>query len=210
MKSRIAPEGSYELPLRLAGLIEHKIAPGLAGPELFDVADHIDLRHMPFAWTGGCPPLLEKSSLPWLVDKASAAQHRFEQIFKLDLVAVFFDTVAAAAGWKDENDNAQAQAVMNQLRALSEQTGAFVLAADHFGKDSSTGTRGASAKEAAADVVLATLGDRKDDGTVADTRLAIRKLRAGPSGLVLPFKGKVVSMGKSRSEVWNADARCSR
>jgi hypothetical protein len=130
-----------------------------------------------------------------LVALAERAQTHFAAEFGLDLGLICIDTVAAAAGWRDENDNAQAQLAMNVMRELSSRSGAFVMAVDHFGKDASTGTRGASAKEAAADVVLATLGDRKEDGSVEDTRLVVRKMRSGPSGLVLPFAKRQVPMG---------------
>ena len=43
-----------------------------------------------------------------------------------------------------------------------------MLAVDHFGKMVETGTRGTSAKEAAADVVLALLADRKINGTISN------------------------------------------
>ena len=51
-----------------------------------------------------------------------------------------------------------------------------------------TGTRGTSAKEAAADVVLALLADREIDGTISNTRMALRKLRGGKVGTETPFR----------------------
>jgi hypothetical protein len=84
---------------------------------------------------------------------------------------------------------------MNRLNALSRRTGAFVLAVDHFGKSVETGTRGSSAKEAAADVVLAILADRELSGTVSNTRMAVRKLRGGTTGGETPFNLRVVDLG---------------
>ncbi len=63
------------------------------------------------------------------------------------------------------------------MGALSRETGAFVLGVDHFGKVSETGTRGSSAKEAAADVVLAMLATRSEAGEISNTRMAVRKVR---------------------------------
>jgi hypothetical protein len=58
------------------------------------------------------------------------------------------------------------------------------------------GTRGNSAKEGHADTVLALLADpRQVNGTVTNTRLAIRKLRDGISGLELPFTPRLVPIG---------------
>jgi hypothetical protein len=84
---------------------------------------------------------------------------------------------------------------LNRLAALSRLTGAFVLAVDHFGKAVETGTRGTSAKEAAADVVLALLADREINGTISNTRMALRKLRGGKVGIETPFDLGVVDMG---------------
>jgi hypothetical protein len=58
----------------------------------------------------------------------------------------------------------------------------------HFGKNINLGTRGTSAKEASADLVLATLGDRELSGRVLHLRLAVRKCRGGASGQEFPFQ----------------------
>src|SRR5262249_57710576 len=78
---------------------------------------------------------------------------------------------------------------------LSAHAGALVLGLDHFGKAVETGTRGSSAKEGHADVVLAILADRELAGTVTNTRLAVRKLRDGTAGLELPFAAKSIEAG---------------
>jgi hypothetical protein len=97
---------------------------------------------------------------------------------------------------------------MNRLNELSRRTGAFVLAVDHFGKVAETGTRGTSAKEAAADVVLALLADRDIAGNVSHTRLAVRKLRGGATGAETPFDLRVVDLGDGATTCiieWKAD-----
>jgi hypothetical protein len=50
-------------------------------------------------------------------------------------------------------------------------------------------------KEANSDAVQAILGDRAMNGTVTNTRLAIRKLRDGPQGEEFAFFPKTVDMG---------------
>jgi hypothetical protein len=57
-----------------------------------------------------------------------------------------------------------------------------------------THTRGSSAKEAAADVALALLGEKAVSGEVANVRLAVRKNRAGPSGQEIPFAMRTVEI----------------
>ena len=68
----------------------------------------------------------------------------------------------------------------------------FVLGVDHFGKNLEAGTRGASSKEAAGDLVLACLGDKELSGSVINTRLAVRKNRGGQQGKEYPFTLRLV------------------
>jgi hypothetical protein len=64
----------------------------------------------------------------------------------------------------------------------------LALAIDHYGKQTETGIRGSSAKSAAADAILACLGERDNEGVVSNHRLAVTKLRNGPTGRVIPFE----------------------
>lgn len=198
----IAAEGAGDIPIRLAALSENKIAPAVAEQPELAFNDNgnplIDPKRLPFRWATSSPLLLDEKAgaLPKLVATAGTADDHFWEKHGLPLGLIVIDTMAAAAGWTDENDNAQAAKVMDVLRRLSDTSGALVLVIDHFGKDEQTGTRGASAKEAAADAVLAMLGKRESNGSVSNLRLAIRKLRGGPSGEEFPFEAKIVDMGK--------------
>ena len=113
----------------------------------------------------------------------------------MPLGLIVIDTIAACAGYTkagDENDAATGQAVMNVLKVAAQELNCFVLGVDHFGKNLDAGTRGASSKEASADVVLACLGDKQTSGTVVETRLAVRKNRGGRQGQEFPFALRVV------------------
>src|SRR6516164_5981995 len=88
--------------------------------------------------------------------------------------------------------NAVGQAIMNVLKAVAQELKCFVLGIDHFGKSLEAGTRGASSKEASADVVLACLGDKQLSGSVTNTRLAVRKHRGGKQGQEYPFTLRLV------------------
>ncbi|WP_281407359.1 AAA family ATPase [Methylobacterium sp. P1-11] len=83
---------------------------------------------MPFAWIDDCPRLLNTEAVAQLVAVAKAAEH-LRQVFDLPLAQIIVDTVAAAAGFGDENSAAEAQRVMNAMEALRRQTGEFVLGA---------------------------------------------------------------------------------
>jgi hypothetical protein len=107
------------------------------------------------------------------------------------------DTLITAAQHKEggDNDTAASQKVMQVMRSLSRRTGALVVGIDHFGKVVETGTRGSSAKEGASDTVIALLADRALNGTVKNTRIALRKQRDGVSGLEIPFSVRTIETG---------------
>jgi hypothetical protein len=86
---------------------------------------------------------------------------------------------------------------MTALRLMSQRTGALVVGIDHFGKVVETGTRGSSAKEGAADLVVALLADRELSGGVKNTRLAVRKQRDGVSGFEVPFTVRMMEPHRS-------------
>jgi hypothetical protein len=130
---------------------------------------------------------------------AALREADIERRFGKPLSLLWIDAIMTAASYDksgDDNDAAETQKVMNALSAIVRQTGAFVIGIDHFGKVIGTGTRGSSAKEGAVDTVLAALGSRDVNGTVTETRLALRKQRDGISGIELPFVAEVIETGR--------------
>ena len=178
--SLIAAEGAGEVRLRLDAVVRNKCG---------------NMERVPFRWYETTPPLLQKGAVETLIGMAQQADRSLREEFGLPLGLVVIDTVAACAGYiraGDENDPAAGQAVMNVLKALAQALSCFVLGVDHFGKDANAGTRGASSKEGAADLVLACLGDKSVGGSVSNTKLAVRKNRGGPQGQEFPFSLRVV------------------
>ena len=177
----IAAEGASEVRLRLDAVIRHKCG---------------NMQRAPFRWYEMTPLLLQKGATETLIAMARQADESLQAEFGLPLGLVVIDTVAACAGYAragDENDPAAAQAVMNVLKAIAQAIDGFALGVDHFGKDVSAGTRGASSKESAADVVLSCLGDKALSGSVTNTRLAVRKHRGGKQGQEHPFSLREVA-----------------
>jgi hypothetical protein len=152
---------------------------------------------LPFAWRGDCPALTDKNAVDVLCRIANEAAADLERKFGLPVTLIWVDTLITAASFAsgEDNDAAAAQKVMTALRITSQRTGALVVGIDHFGKVVETGTRGSSAKEGAADVVIALLADRELSGGVKNTRLALRKLRDGVSGFEIPFTVRIVETG---------------
>jgi hypothetical protein len=154
-----------------------------------------ELERAPFRWYEDAPLLLHKGSAEILIAMARQADDSLQQEFGLPLGLIIIDTVAACAGYAragDESDSATAQAVMNVLKLVAQTLGCFVLGVDHFGKNLEAGTRGASSKEGASDLVLACLGDKSISGNVTNTRLAVRKNRGGQQGREYPFTLRAV------------------
>jgi hypothetical protein len=182
----VAAEGAFQVPTRLQGLMEKK-------------SPNPQKKKIPFAWVDSCPSLLRPNGVKQIVADAKEVDAKMRQRFGVPLVMVVVDTVISAAGYTkagDENDAAIGSRVMRALEEISRQTGTFVFGVDHFGKSIETGTRGSSAKEDSADVVLSLLGDRQVSGRVTNTRLAVRKSRGGESGQEFPFTASVIDMGE--------------
>ena len=176
----IAAEGADEVRLRLDAVIRAKCS-GMA--------------RAPIRWYETAPMLLQKGSAETLIAMARQAEASLQQEFGLPLGLIVIDTIAACAGYAragDESDPSTGQAVMNVLKAVAQAIGCFVLGVDHFGKNLDAGTRGASSKEAAGDLVLACLGNKELSGSVTNTRLAVRKNRGGQQGKEHPYTLRMV------------------
>jgi AAA domain len=147
----------------------------------------------PFAYQErNVPCLKEASAFAQLTAYTNEAAAIMQERFGTGLALIVIDTLAASAGFADENAAAETQAVLNTLRRLADHTGAIVLAIDHFGKLVETGVRGSSAKMAAADAIIAILAPREISGRIPGRSAAIYKLRCGRSGDVFPFSLKEV------------------
>jgi AAA domain-containing protein len=190
----IAAEGQDEVRPRLQGVVRAKIQTALK--TLSESHPPIDRADLPFAWCEQSPRLatgeLALAELRDLVRKASDGLLRRTGI-PLGLIVI--DTLMSAAGFKDANDWAEAQRVMNLLRVVAREFGALVLVVDHFGKDENKGTAGAMNKEGAADAVLAALATKGTGGKVTNTRLALRKVRGGKQGVEIPYWTRTVPLG---------------
>jgi hypothetical protein len=179
----IALEGEGMLSSRLSAIAEHR---GVQGP-------------LPFAWRGDCPALTNGDAAGVLSAAIDEAYVHFDLKFNLPIAMIVIDTIITAAQYTTDgadNDAAVAQKIFATLRALSRLTGALVIGIDHFGKAAETGTRGSSAKEGAADAILALLAEREIGGAVRNTRFAVRKQRDGSSGLELPFNAKAIEVDR--------------
>ena len=179
----IAVEGREEVPIRLEALNQVKCGKA---------------ERLPFFCLDDIPRLLERGAADKIAADANAVAAEMQQRFGLPLALIIVDTVAAGAGYAksgDENDAAIAQHIMDTLARISKLTGAFVLAVDHFGKVVETGTRGSSAKESFADIVLALLGEKELGGGVKNPRMATRKRRGGANGEEFAFTAQLVAIG---------------
>jgi AAA domain len=147
-------------------------------------------QRRPFARQAAAVPcLMDKDALARLKALAAQAAVRMRADFDCDLALIVIDTLSAAAGFDDENSAGETQKVMTTTAALARETKALALLVDHYGKIVDTGVRGSSAKSASADAILACLGDRDQaTGETNNRRLAVAKLRAGPTGRIIPFE----------------------
>jgi hypothetical protein len=176
-------EGASGWPQRLDALSKH---------------DH-DNAKLPISFTSEPISLLDATSLAVVIETVKSTAEEIKRDRDLPLVLVIFDTLIGAAGFTkagDENDAVVNAKLMNALALIARETGTFVLGIDHFGKAIETGTRGSSAKEAAADVVLALIANKSITGEISGQRLAIRKRRDGQAGIEHSFAVDTVALGE--------------
>jgi AAA domain len=176
-------EGASGWPQRLDALSKH---------------DH-DNAKLPISFTSEPVSLLDATSLAAVVETVKSTAEEIKRDRDLPLVLVIFDTLIGAAGFTkagDENDAVVNAKLMNALALIARETGTFVLGIDHFGKAVETGTRGSSAKEASADIVLGLLANKSISGGISEQRLAIRKRRDGQAGIEHSFAVDTVELGE--------------
>src|SRR6516164_7022002 len=127
------------------------------------------MRRAPFRWYEAAPTLLGPNAAQMLIAMAQQAEASLQREFGLPLGLIVIDTVAASAGYGQqgaESDAAVASHIMRVFAQVATGCSCVVLGVDHFGKNVETGTRGSSAKEANAELVLACLGERELSGRV--------------------------------------------
>jgi AAA domain len=177
-----ALEGAGTLMARVAAIARQRQAPDA----------------LPFAWRDNCPQLTDRHTGPTLARYIQEADAFFQRSYGIPVVLVWFDTYIAAAGHAnsgDDSDTAATQKTYNTLRYIATNTQALIGVIDHFGKVIEAGTRGSSSKEGGADAILAALADRELNGSVTNTRIAIRKQRDGLSGFEIPFTPEKTEIG---------------
>lgn len=136
-----AAEGQGEVAIRLQISLENR-CPHMAEP-----------GKAPFTWlTPEKFPLklLDPASVKAFIVRAKAIAAEMKKRFGVPLALIEIDTVVATAGYQksgDEDDSVLGAQMIEALKEISAQTGAFVIGVDHFGKSAETGTRGTSAKE---------------------------------------------------------------
>jgi DNA polymerase len=192
----LAAEGGYEIRDRVNAAVQAK---------------HPDLAPAPITWRESCPILLADDAADQLIRIIQEASEGCLTRFKMPIGLVIIDVLTNAAGYAkagDENDPAIGARIMGALRRAAEACRCFVLPLDHFGKSIEAGTRGTSAKEGAADVIFACLGEREVSGTVVNTRLALRKVRSGPQGQEFPFRSRLVPIPERSDDAEGPETTC--
>jgi hypothetical protein len=179
----LTAEGSSTIASRFNAMIEHSLQ---GDPNI----------PMPFAHCyRDLPALLGGEAKHRIIRTGRAVDEDFRKQFDLPLGIIVIDTVAAMAGWTNEDDSAETSRLWSIFREISDELNALVMPVDHFGKSLDSGTRGSSAKEANSDAVIALLGERKQSGQIKNQRCALRKLRDGPQGEEFPFALNQVVVG---------------
>lgn len=145
----------------------------------------------PFYYTEGISRLLGKDAEVVLLRKIARLREKQRKCGDPEPVMLVIDTMAAGAGWTDENSSAEAQQVFSLLQRVARRENMLILLIDHTGKGGlERGTRGSSAKDAAADARLTV---EKDGEGIAIVTLA--KSRASANGKLGAYELVAVQIG---------------
>ena len=159
-------------------------------------AAEIDAKPLPFAWVDNVPDLSAAAGMVWLAEELESLIAKLQSDHGVRLGMVIIDTLGAAFSMKDENSNAEANAIIRDLRTITEKTGAVVVAVHHYGKSAETGLRGASAYRGGADAVLSVMANRSETtGEVSNRRIALAKSRVGEEGPISGFTLEEMKLG---------------
>lgn len=184
-------------------------APGTIGPRLEALRLYklggADASTLPIAWADlddvGRPPDLAArvATVVAAIDECIAdAALQMQERFGLRLGAVIVDTVGAAFGVPDSDDEA-AKLVVGALGVISRRAELLVVPVCHFGKDDRSGIAGSYYWTAGADVVVAVTGDISETtGDVKNRRIAITKNKLDEQGPISAFELQSVNLGLDR------------
>ena len=152
---------------------------------------------LPVGWLGSIPDLSNPAEIRKMIVRLRAVDQKMRAEHGVRLGAIIIDTLAAAFNLKDENDNAEANRVINCMNMLAKGVDAVVIPVHHYGKAAETGLRGASAWRGGGDSVLSVLADRDHTtGKCRNRQLALAKSRVGEEGWTAPFDLRFVELGK--------------
>jgi hypothetical protein len=164
--------------------------------------EHRDLpvdSYYPLYWTDVVPKLTAPDAFDQYsraIQNAINTQRVALGVNAVGIGLVVIDTMAAAATLLDDAHNSAGpnQTIFDLLHRLAKAFDVCVVVVDHLGKDLTKGTRGSTAKEASADVVLRITGSVSEDGVVSNTAMTVAKLRGGAMGRKLYFNLKTVKL----------------
>jgi hypothetical protein len=176
----VAVEGVRNLPMRLRALVEGKLKTDAKDlPEGY-------LDRPPIAWIRHGKNdinLQDPASVTRLRANIGKADKQMQEQQGRSLGLVFIDTMNRAAKFRDGNDAAEAQKVMDILADIAEQAKCLIVVLDHYGKDEDRGTKGSSNKEDSADVVLVLQGNAK----TGRRSLKVALSRVGEEGMSVSY-----------------------
>jgi hypothetical protein len=153
-------------------------------------------RRLPICWPKLMPDFSSADGIKLFVRYMQELDRRFRGDFGVRLGHIVIDTVAAVCNMKDEDDNAEATKICNILRSIFEDTAALMAPVHHYGKNATSGLRGASAWKASADVVEGVLADIDAlSGETSNREVVFNKARDGVQGPLSPFNLEYVSLG---------------
>jgi hypothetical protein len=152
-----------------------------------DTLGHVD--PLPIITKGDAPALTEPKDVDSFAAELARLQGEMESRFGLPLGVLVMDTLAATFDLDDESDNSEAAKTMRKLHKLARAIDGLMFPVHHYGKNHTTGLRGASAWRGGADAIIAVNCERNEQTGQSDSRsLALAKYRDGAEGIISAFE----------------------
>jgi hypothetical protein len=192
----IAAEAAEYVNGGLRGMVEGSLRQAIAAGDLPE--GYID--RLPFFWIAERPDLKSMASLIKLQKTIFRIAEIARAEYDLPLAMIVLDTLEAAGNFKDSNQAAEVQPVLNWLYDLSAHTDTVMAVIDHFGKDITLDLRGTSAKKPASYGQLTVLG-KLTNGVLSHSSMHVARIRGGVAGKKFKFKLKVLKFDDGKTAV---------
>ncbi|MGX1741086.1 AAA family ATPase [Bosea sp. NPDC055353] len=194
----IAAEGSGHLRRRLRAARADELASDrLTEPRKKVLAG----KMLPILWVDEFEPLTNDLAEGWLEHQFTALSKQAQDEGYEPLRVIVIDTLSESAAFKNENDNAEVQAILKKLARTARRLNVLVLLIDHTAKSNPGDMRGGGVKRGSAEQVFLSTVEQDAETGKKTGELYVSKNRGGEDGFFVSFTPRVVEIGEENGKM---------